>query len=130
MISFDFHSLGESMAPSSLVTAVVGLFMLLGFLTFKSVSSDDILPGVPELKGVPILGALPVYLKLGAPQLLVKLIALGDNGISYARVVNKFIVSVHDPAMIREVLSYSGEFASRYRAFPSLIHDRRVDSLH
>ena len=113
MISFDIHDFGLNMGPPIAVTAVVGLLMLLGFLTFKSVSSDDILPGVPELEGIPILGALPVYLQHGAPQLLGKLIALGDDGISYAKVVNKFIVSVHDPAMIREVLSYSGDIASR-----------------
>ncbi|KAL8793065.1 MAG: hypothetical protein Q9195_004377 [Heterodermia aff. obscurata] len=101
------------MGPRIIVTAAVGLLMLVGFLTFKSVSSDDVLPGVPELKGVPILGALPVYLKHGAPRLLGKLIALGDDGISYAKVGNKFLVSVHSPAMIREVLTYSGEIASR-----------------
>ena len=109
----DLHKLGANMSPSTIVTAAVGLLMLLGFLTFKSIHSDDILPGVPELRGVPILGALPVYLKHGAPPLLGKLIAIGDNGISYVKVVNKFLVSVHDPAMIREVLAYSGEIASR-----------------
>ena len=82
MFTFNLHDFGASMAPSIAVTAVVGLLMLLGFLTFKSVSSEDILPGIPELQGVPILGALPVYLKHGAPRLLGKLIALGDNGIS------------------------------------------------
>ena len=113
MIPDDFYTFGAKMGPSVIVTAAVGLFMLLGFLTFKSVSSDDILPGVPEVKGVLIWGALPVYLKHGAPQLLGKLIAIGDNGISYAKVVNKVLVSVHDPAMIREVLTFSGEIASR-----------------
>ena len=114
MFTFSLHDVGLSMVPSITVTAVVGLLMLFGFLTFKSGSyEEDILPGIPELQGVPILGALPVYLKHGAPQLLGRLIALGDNGISYARVVDKFIVSVHDPAMIREVLSYPGDIASR-----------------
>ena len=113
MLPDDLHKFGANMGPSIIVTAAVGLLMLVGFLTFKSVSSDDVFPGVPELKGVPILGALPMYLKLGAPQLLSKLIALGENGISYARFGNTFLVSVHDPAMIREVLAYSGEIASR-----------------
>ena len=113
MIPDDLHKFGANMSPSTIVTAAVGLLMLVGFLTFKSVSSEVVLPGVPELKGMPILGALPMYLKYGAPQLLGKLIALGENGISYAKIGNRFIVSVHDPAMIREVLSYSGEIASR-----------------
>ena len=113
MLPDNLHKLGANMGPSIIVTAAVGLLMLVGFLTFKSVSSDDVLPGVPKFKGFPILGALPVYLKHGAPQLLGKLIALGENGISYAKVGNTFLVSVHDPAMIREVLAYSGEIASR-----------------
>lgn len=54
-----------------------------------------------------------MYLKHGAPQLLGKLIALSDNGISYAKVGNRFLVSVHDPDMIREVLAYSADIASR-----------------
>lgn len=87
--------------------------MLLGFLTFRSVSSDNALAGVPKIKGVPVLGALPMLLKHGMPQLLGKLIDIGDNGISYASVVNKTLVSVHDPAMIREVLAYPGDIASR-----------------
>ena len=98
---------------SIFVTAAVGLFMLLGFLTFKSVSTEKILPGVPELKGVPILGAMPIYLKHGMPQLLGRLIAIGTEGVSYAKVVNNVLVSVHEPAMVREVLAYPEEVASR-----------------
>ena len=94
-------------------TATLGLLMFLGFLTFKSVSAGGILPGVPELKGVPILGAMPIYLKHGMPQLLGKLIAIGDDGVSYAKVVNNILVSVHEPAMVREVHAYSEEIASR-----------------
>ena len=101
------------MVPSIVVTAAIGLLMLLGFLTFKSVSSDDVLPGVPALKSVPILGAMPIYLKYGMPHLLGKLIAIGDNGVSYASVVNNILVSVHDPSMVREVLAYPEEIASR-----------------
>lgn len=101
------------MSPSIVVTTAFGLLMLLGILTFRSVSSDNVLPGVPQLKGVPILGAMPMYLKHGMPPLLSKLIAIGDSGISYVNVVNKVLVSVHDPAMIREILAYPEEVASR-----------------
>ncbi len=107
------HGFVVDISPSIVVTATVGLLMLLGFLTFKSVSFENVLPGVPELKGVPVLGAMPIYLKYGMPQLLGKLIAIGDNGISYANVVNNVLVSVHDPAMVREVLAYPEEIASR-----------------
>ena len=95
-----------------LTTAVLTL-TLLGCLTFKSVSSDKVLPGVPQLKGVPILGALPIYLKYGMPHLLGKLIAIGQDGISYANIANNVLVSVHDPAMVREVLAYPEDIASR-----------------
>ena len=107
------HEIMLDMSPPIAVTAVVGLLMLLGVLTFRSVSSDIVLPGVPQLKGVPVLGAMPMYLKLGMPPLLGKLIAIGDNGISYVAIVNKVLVSVHDPAMIREILALPEEVASR-----------------
>ncbi|KAI9773767.1 MAG: hypothetical protein M1839_002000 [Geoglossum umbratile] len=107
------HEFAADMSPSLVVTAAVGLLMLLGFLTFKSVSSDSVLPMVPQLKGVPILGAIPMYFKHGMPYLLDKLIAIGEDGISYANVVGGVLVSVHDPAMIREVLAYPEEIASR-----------------
>ena len=114
MISDDaLLKFGANMTPSVFVTAAVGLLMLLGFLTFKSVSFDDILPGVPEYKGVPVLGAMPILLKHGMPHLLEKLIAIGEGGISYANVVNYVLISVHDPAMVREVLAYPTEIASR-----------------
>ena len=105
--------LGASTGLSIIVTAAVGLLMLLGFLTVKSVSSDKILPGIPQLKGTPLLGALPIYLQHGMPTFLGKLIAVGDNGISYANIVNAVLVSVHDAAMVREVLAYPPEIASR-----------------
>lgn len=107
------HGMMLDMSPSIAVTAAVGLLMLLGILTFRSVSSDDVIPGVPQLKGVPILGAMPMYLKHGMPLLLGKLIAIGDGGISYVNVVNKVLVSVHDPAMVREILAYPERVASR-----------------
>ena len=118
MISDDvLLKFGVNMSPSIVVTAAVGLLMLLGFLTFKSVSFGGILPGVPEYKGVPALGAMPILLKHGMPYLLEKLIAIGEGGISYANVVNNVLISVHDPAMVREVLSFPTEIASRYRFF-------------
>ena len=101
------------MNPSLVVTATVGLLMLLGALTFRSASSANSLPGVPQFKGLPILGAMPMYFKHGMPQLLGKLIAIGDDGISYVNVVNNILVSVHDPAMVREVLAYPEQVASR-----------------
>ena len=114
MISDDAQlKFGANVSPSVIVTAAVGLLMLLGFLTFKSVSFNDILPGVPEYKGLPVLGATPVLLKHGMPHLLEKLIAIGEGGISYANVVNNILISVHDPAMVREVLAYPTEIASR-----------------
>lgn len=113
MIPDALHTYGTDLSPPVVVTAAVGLLMLLGFLTFKSVSSGDILPGVPELQGVPILRVMPTYLKHGMPHLLSKLIAIGDDGISYANVINNYLVSVHDPAMIREVLTYPEGIASR-----------------
>ena len=113
MIPDDLHKLGADMDPSMIVTAAVGLLVLLGFLILRSASSDNVLAGVPKVKGVPTFGALPELLKHGMPQLLGKLIAIGDGGYSYANVVNKVLVSVHDPAMVREVLAYSGGIASR-----------------
>ena len=113
MIHDALHEFVAEINQSAVVTTAVGLLMLLGFLTFKSVFSDNILPGIPELKGVPILGAMPIYLKYGMPKLLGKLIAIGDDGISYTNVVNNVLVSVHDPAMVREVLAYPEETASR-----------------
>ena len=92
------------------MTAAVGLLVLLGFLTFQSGSHDNLLP---ELKGVPFLGAMPIYLKHGMPQLLGKITPIGDDGISYADVVNNVLVSVHDSAMVQEVLVYPEEIASR-----------------
>ena len=102
------------MGPSIVTTAAVGLIMLLGFLTFKTVASEHIIPGIPELKGIPVLGAVPLYFSLGAPQLLEKLIACGSDGISYANLVKSTLVSVHDPALVKEVLSYPEEVASRW----------------
>lgn len=111
MLPFTVH--GFLLDHSSTIITAIGL-TLVGFLALKLVSPGNVLPGVPELKGIPILGAVPIYLKHGMPQLLGKLIDIGDEGISYANVMNNVLVSVHDPAMVREVLSYPEEIASRY----------------
>ncbi len=113
MIPDTPHKFGADLSLSVIVTAAIGLLMFMGLLTFKSVSFDNVLPGVPKLEGVPILGAMLLYFRHGMPHLLGKLIAIGDDGISYANVVNKVLVSVHDPAMVREVLAFPGEIASR-----------------
>ena len=113
MVLDALHEFAADINQSAIVITAVGLLMLLGFLTCKSVSSNTVLRGIPELKGVPILGAMPIYLKYGMPKLLGKLIAIGDDGISYTNVVNNVLVSVHDPAMVREVLAYPEEIASR-----------------
>ncbi|KAH0562823.1 hypothetical protein GP486_002548 [Trichoglossum hirsutum] len=113
MIFDALNELVVDISPSVVVTATVGLLVFMGFLTFKSVSSDNVLSGVPELKGVPVLGAVPMYLKYGMPQLVSRLITIGNDGISYANVVTNVLVSVHDPAMVREVLAYPEEIASR-----------------
>ncbi|OKL59584.1 hypothetical protein UA08_05246 [Talaromyces atroroseus] len=113
MMPEALHEAIGDVNPSIIVTAIVGLFMILGFVAFRSVLSERVLPGVPQLKGVPILGAMPIYLKHGMPFLLGKLIAAGEDGISYANVVNNILVSVHDPDMVKEVLSYPEEIASR-----------------
>ena len=113
MIHDVLHESRVDMSTSVAVGAVLGLFMLLGILTQISITSEAILPGVPKLKGFSIFGALPLYFKLGAPQLLRALIAIGEDGISYAKIGNKLLVSIHDPAMVREVLNFPDETASR-----------------
>lgn len=109
MAEMDSSELG----PSIIASAVVGLLMLLGLITFKSVSSRDVLPGVPEYKGFPYLGAIPTYLLEGMPALIRKLIATGDEGVSYANIGGNVLVSCHDPALIREVHALPDEVASR-----------------
>ena len=112
MDSNAFHENMAEMRSLAIVTATVG-FMLLIFLALRLVLADNVAPGIPELKGMPILGVIPVYLRHGMPQLLNELIAIGEDGISYAHVVTDILVSVHDPAMVREVLAYPEEIASR-----------------
>lgn len=101
------------LGPSVTVTAVVGMLMCLGLLTLTSAVSGDVLPGVPKLKGYPILGAIPIYFRDGMALMLETLTTLGDEGIAYARVGNKTLVSVHDPVLAKEVLAFTDKIASR-----------------
>lgn len=101
------------MNPSIIMSGIVGLLMFLGLITFKSVSSRDVLPGVPEYKGFLSMGAIPTYLLEGVPALLGKLIATGDEGISYANMAGNVLVSCHGPALMREVHALPDEVASR-----------------
>jgi hypothetical protein len=113
MVYDSLHEPTIDMSTSVAVGAILGIFMLLGILTQRSITSDVTLPEVPKLKGHSIFGAIPIYFKHGAPQLLRNLIAIGLDGISYAKVGNEVLVSIHDPAMVREVLSFPDEIASR-----------------
>lgn len=101
-------------SPFVAISATIGLLTFLGILTNHSSKSEPILPGIPKLKGYPIVGAIPIYFRHGMAILLETLTKLGDDGISYARVGNKTLVSVHDPAMVKEVLSFTDKVASRY----------------
>lgn len=107
-------------------TAVTGVLMLLGFLlTFKSVLFEKALPGVPELKGVPVLGAALIYLRDGMPELLGRLTAFGNaEGISYAHVGHIVLVSVHSPELLKEVHAFPDDVASRYCVSSSFPHLR------
>ncbi|KAH8889468.1 putative N-alkane-inducible cytochrome P450 [Thozetella sp. PMI_491] len=113
MVRETFQALIGNINSSMTFTVVAGLFILLALVSSASIPSKKVLPGIPELKGIPILGAAPIYLKYGMPELLSRLIAIGTDGISYANVVNNVLVSVHDPAMVREVLAYPEDIASR-----------------
>ena len=98
---------------SSFSLVKLGLLMLVGIIVSKWILQDVTLPGVPELKGIPILGAVPMYLIHGTPHLLGHLISIGKNGISYTNLMGNSLVSIHDPAMTKEVLMLPEEIASR-----------------
>ncbi|KAJ4986766.1 cytochrome P450 78A3 [Stagonosporopsis vannaccii] len=99
--------------PSFITKAVIGLLICLCILTLTSALSENVLPGVPRLKGYPVLGAIPIYFRDGMALMLETLTTLGDDGIAYAQVGNKTLVSVHDPVMAKEVLAFTDEIASR-----------------
>lgn len=71
------------------------------------------IPHVPKLRGIPILGVLPLYFRYGFSGLLSRLIMIGDHGVSYTTVAGRVLVSVHDSAMIREVLALPEDLVSR-----------------
>lgn len=104
--------MGDSTPPVFLVAAVA-LLICLGIFTLSSTFSGDVLPGVPRLRGYPVLGAIPIYFRDGMALMLEALAILGDDGIAYAQVGNKTLVSVHDPVMAKEVLSFTDDVASR-----------------
>jgi len=78
----------------------------------------DVLPGVPQLQGVPLLGSTPEYFRDGMPPLIERLVTLGGEGISYAKCLNVTLVSIHDPVMMKEMLALSEHDASRYCQLP------------
>ncbi|KAF3039826.1 hypothetical protein E8E11_005344 [Didymella keratinophila] len=74
------------------IAAIFGILMCFGLLTFTSAAFGSVLPGVPKLKGYPILGAIPIYFRDGMALMLETLTTLGDEGIAYAQVGNKTLV--------------------------------------
>lgn len=102
--------------PSITTATVFGLLMCLGLLTITS-KSEGPLPGIPRLKGYPILGAIPIYFRDGMALMLETLTTLGNDGIAYAQIGNKTLVSVHDPVMAKEVLAFTDKIASRCALF-------------
>ena len=55
-----------------LLFVAVGLLMLAKFIITRVLTGEVILPGVPEFKGVPILGTIPVYLYVISDQVELK----------------------------------------------------------
>lgn len=101
--------------PPPSITTFSGLLILLVLVSFHLLSaSDKGLNGVPELKGYPLLGAAHYYLQDGLTSLAGRLIAVGNNGISFTRVGHKVFVCVHQPELVKEVLGYPDDVASRY----------------
>lgn len=101
------------LSPAVSTTALLGLLMLCSALTMSSTVFESALPGIPKLKGYPLVGAIPIYFRDGMSLMLETLTKIGEDGISYARVGNKTLVSVHDPVMVKEVLNIPDGVASR-----------------
>ncbi|KAF2826716.1 putative N-alkane-inducible cytochrome P450 [Ophiobolus disseminans] len=95
------------------ITAISTLLALAILLCLKFLLPRDVLPGVLQLRGVPLLGIMPEYLSQGMPRVIESLTTVGGDGISYAKVFNVTLVSVHTPAMIKAVLAFPEENASR-----------------
>lgn len=116
MINDVFQERVIDVDPSIATTAFLGLLMFFGILTLHSKTFEAVLPGVPKLKGYPLVGAIPIYFRDGMSLMLERLTKIGEDGISYAQVGNKTLVSVHDPTMVKEVLTFPDGIASRYVA--------------
>jgi hypothetical protein len=83
-------------------------FLPLAFIAlvaYRYTRSADILPGVPKLEGLLFLGVLLLSLRYGASEVLVRLLVIATDGISYASVAGNALVFVHDPGMIRQLLT-------------------------
>ncbi|KAM7183904.1 Cytochrome P450 [Rhypophila sp. PSN 637] len=119
IITSIYNLLTSGTVPVVIAKLFLGLIILSFLTTLVKVSSRStrhggVLPGVPELRGVPILGALPMYLRKGIPHVIGRMIEIGgDGGIAYANVVSSVLVSVHEPALVKEVLGFPDEIASR-----------------
>ncbi|KAM7185125.1 Cytochrome P450 [Naviculisporaceae sp. PSN 640] len=99
-----------------ILLTITSLVIFTRLSSSKFAGARHVLPGVPELKGVPVLGALPMYLRKGIPHVIGRMIEIGgDGGIAYANVVSSVLVSVHEPALVKEVLGFPDEIASRNR---------------
>lgn len=97
-------------------TWVAALIVLVAVTIFASKSRESRrkIHGIPEFGSIPMLGGSFVYLTQGMPGLLRGLIATGKDGISYTDMMGNRVVSVHQDALTREVLSLPEEIASRY----------------
>jgi hypothetical protein len=93
---------------SSMLAALILLWAVTRLLTV------DVLPVVPQLRGVPLLGSTPEYFRYGMPRLMESLIALGGEGISYAKCLKVTLVSIHNPAMVKRVLALLEDDSLRY----------------
>lgn len=121
---YEFFRDHGSDTSSLALTAVLLLLACLVILTLTSVLSQSVLPGVPRLNGYPVLGAIPIYFRDGMALMLETLTTLGDDGIAYAQVGNKTLVSVHDPIMAKEVLAFPDDIASRQVYRPGFLYTR------
>ena len=90
-----------------------GLLILVFIFISMSISGHTILPGVPEYRSFLSFGPMLISLTQGMPELLSRMMAVGSEGVCYANVMGNIVVSIHDPAMMREVLQYPDEIASR-----------------
>lgn len=87
-------------------------------------------PVYHDLQATLILGAIPIYFRDGMALMLETLTTLGDDGIAYAQVGNKTLVSVHDPVMAKEVLAFTDKIASRYTTHDNIDLSVLITSLY